>query len=50
MAFFDLSLEELYKYKGSGEEPKDFDEFWLDTLNENNHKTETEYTLIDTHL
>ena len=48
MAFFDLSLEELYKYKGSGEEPKDFDEFWLNTLNENNHKTEAEYTLIDT--
>ena len=50
MAFFDLSLEELYKYKGSGEEPKDFDEFWLNTLNENNHKTEAEYTLIDTYL
>ncbi|AEM23213.1 acetyl xylan esterase, AXE1 family [Brachyspira intermedia PWS/A] len=50
MAFFDLSLEELYKYKGSGEEPKDFDEFWLNTLNENNHKTESEYTLIDTYL
>ena len=50
MAFFDLSLEELYKYKGSGEEPKDFDEFWLNTLNENDHKTEAEYTLIDTHL
>ncbi|WP_295155405.1 acetylxylan esterase [uncultured Brachyspira sp.] len=50
MAFFDLNLEELYKYKGSSEEPKDFDEFWINTLNENNHKTEVQYTLIDTHL
>ena len=40
MAFFDLSLDELYKYKGSAEEPKDFDEFWTNTLKENNHKTE----------
>ena len=50
MAFFDLSLDELYKYKGSAEEPKDFDEFWINTLKENNHKTEAQYTLIDTHL
>ncbi len=50
MAFFDLSLEELYKYKGSSEEPKDFDEFWTCNLNENNHKTEVKYNLIDTHL
>ena len=50
MAFYDLSLEELYKYKGSTEEPKDFDNFWTDTLKENNHSPETEYTLIDTHL
>ena len=50
MAFFDLSLEELYKYNGSSEEPKDFDEFWTCNLNENNHKTEVKYNLIDTHL
>lgn len=50
MAFFDLSLEELYKYKGVSEEPKDFDEFWDNTLKENNHSTEAKYTLIDTHL
>ncbi|WP_300370379.1 alpha/beta fold hydrolase [Brachyspira sp.] len=50
MAFFDLNLEDLYKYKGSTEEPKDFDEFWINTLNENNHKTEVQYKLIDTHL
>ena len=50
MALFDLSLDELYKYKGSAEEPKDFDEFWNNTLNENNHRTEPQYTLIDTYL
>ena len=50
MSFFDLSLEELYKYKGITEEPKDFDEFWQENLKENNHNPEAKYTLIDTHL
>jgi cephalosporin-C deacetylase len=34
MAFFDLSLEELLKYKPQREEPSDFDTFWRKTLEE----------------
>lgn len=50
MAFFDFSLEDLYKYKGSSEEPKDFDKFWLETCKENNHNAEAEYTLVGSYL
>lgn len=50
MAFFDLSLDELYKYKGSSKEPNDFESFWLSTIKENNHKSEAKYNLIQTHL
>ena len=50
MAFFDLSIDELYQYKGSSTEPSDFDSFWLNTIKENNHKPEAKYNLIQTHL
>lgn len=50
MAFFDLSIDELYQYKGSSTEPIDFDSFWLNTIKENNHKPEAKYNLIQTHL
>ena len=50
MAFFDLDLDSLYKYKGITKEPKDFDEFWENTLRENNHDVKLKYDLVDTHL
>lgn len=34
LAFFDLPLSELYRYLPEREEPKDFDEFWMKTLEE----------------
>ncbi|MFF9349023.1 acetylxylan esterase [Streptomyces sp. NPDC014734] len=34
MAFFDLPLDELEKYRPTTAEPADFDEFWTDTLAE----------------
>ncbi|MEY2819887.1 MAG: hypothetical protein RL275_3350 [Chloroflexota bacterium] len=34
MAFFDLSLDELKKYKPARTEPADFDSFWANTLAE----------------
>lgn len=34
MAFFDLSLDELKKYKPARAEPADFDSFWANTLAE----------------
>jgi len=34
MAFIDLPLEKLKKYKGSSPRPKDFDEFWKKALDE----------------
>lgn len=48
---FDLSLDNLKEYRGSSEEPKDFDYFWEKTLKENSHNTDAKFDLKnDYHL
>lgn len=44
MSWYDLSLEELKNYKGNEKEPKDFDDFWKTTLNENKKNYKAKYT------
>lgn len=42
---FDFTLDKLKEYKGSSDEPKDFDSFWERTLKENNHDVDAKYEL-----
>jgi cephalosporin-C deacetylase len=48
MAFFDMPLDKLEKYKPERTEPKDFDAFWKSTLSEaREHALAPEFTPVD---
>ncbi len=48
MAFFDMPLDQLRKYKPERNEPKDFDAFWKRTLSEARaHKLNAKFTPVD---
>jgi cephalosporin-C deacetylase len=47
MAQFDLSLDELHKYRPPRDEPPDFDEFWTRTLDES-RRASTPPVFVDT--
>lgn len=48
MAFFDMPLEQLRKYKSSDPEPADFDRFWQQTLKEaRSHDLNATFELMD---
>ena len=51
MAFFDMPLEDLQKYKPTVREPADFDAFWETTLSEaRQHDLNPVFELVDYHM